>query len=287
MGTSRAESEKVIVPVILACQDFAEHRNGSAPVNSPAMGPDVRRVSMIFSLLHPLLGNSAGGRALEVGSGYGYLLFSLAELMPGIQWSAIEHPERNYLRSEAYRAALSKHNCSLATANIIREPLPYPDAHFSLVTFSEVLEHLPVERVNFVLSEIARVVSPGGIFIASSPNQALLENRIRLLKGSSILEMPDEVEYARGTFGHIRLYTRAEVGSAMARYGFSLERSVLESNNSGFRGASGRSWRRRAYRIYERLEQAVPMLQPLGDTWYMVFRKKRAVALDSRRQAAS
>jgi len=27
-------------------------------------------------------------------------------------------------------------------ADIVREPLPFPDAHFSLVTFSEVLEHL-------------------------------------------------------------------------------------------------------------------------------------------------
>ena len=81
------------------------------------------------------------------------------------------------------------------------------------MTFSEVLEHLPLERVNFVLSELARAVHPGGILIVSSPNQASLENRIRLLKGKSILEMPDEMDHAKETFGHIRLYTMAEVSS--------------------------------------------------------------------------
>jgi len=193
--------------------------------------------------------------------------------MPGIQWSGVEHPERTYLRSEAYSRALREHGCSLTTADITRESLPFPCAHFSLVTFSEVLEHLPAERVNFVLSEIARVVCPGGILLASSPNQASFENRIRLLKGRSILEMPDEIEYAKGTWGHIRLYTMAEVSSAMSKRGFSVERTVVESNNSGYRGTSELSWRRCAYRIYERLEKSLAVLRPMGDTWYMAFRK--------------
>lgn len=277
MGTTRTKSEKIIKQLILECQDFVEHRDSPSSISSVNVRPDVRRVSLIFSLVHSLLGDSASGRALEVGSSYGYLLFSLAVLMPGIQWSAVEHPERIYLRSDAYWRALREHNCSLTTTNIIWEPLPFPDAHFSLVTFSEVLEHLPVERVNFVISEIARVVCPGGILIASSPNQASLENRILLLIGRSILAMPDEVDYAKGTFGHIRLYTMAEVRSAMSKRGFSLERSVVESNNSGYRGTSDRSWRRRAHRIYEQLERTVPLLRPLGDTWYMAFRKKSPV----------
>lgn len=48
-----------------------------------------------------------------------------------------------------------------------------------------------MERISFVMEEINRVLMPGGLMIASSPNQASLENRIRLLKGRSILELPD------------------------------------------------------------------------------------------------
>lgn len=270
---SRAECEKIVESLILGCQDVVEFRGNGSSVTSASIRPDVRRVSLILSLARNVLGDAAGGDGLEIGSGYGYLLFSMTVLLPGIRWSAVEHPQRTCLRSEAYVRALREHSCSLTTADIISEPLPFPDAHFSLVTFSEVLEHLPVERVNFVLSEIARVVRPGGVLIMSSPNQASLENRIRLLKGGSILDMPDEMAYATGTFGHIRLYTVAEIISAMSKRDFSLERSVVESNNSGYRGTSDRSWRRRAYRMYEQLERRIPVLWPLGDTWYTAFRK--------------
>jgi len=138
------------------------------------------------------------------------------------------------------------YNCHLETVNLLQEPFPFPNDHFALITFSEVLEHLPTDRVNFVLSEIARTIQPGGVLIASSPNQASLENRLRLLKGKSILDMPNEI--AKGIFGHIRLYTPVEIQSAMSKRGFTLERCEMESNNSGYRGNSDRSWVRRVHR---------------------------------------
>jgi ubiquinone/menaquinone biosynthesis C-methylase UbiE len=270
---TRAECEQTIAPIIQGCLQFSEFRQEKSSVALANLKPDIRRVSLIFSLADGLLGDSAGGNGLEVGSGYGYLLFSLAALMPGVRWTAVDHPERDYVQSEAYLRAFSGHNCSLVTRDITRQPLPFPDGHFSLVTFSEVLEHLPVERVSFVLSELARVVQPGGVLIASSPNQASLENRLRLLRGRSILDMPDEMGYAKGTFGHIRLYTVAEIKAAMAERGFTLARTVLESNNSAYRGTSNGGWRRRAHRLYERLEGMIPALRSMGDSWYMAFRK--------------
>jgi hypothetical protein len=86
--------------------------------------------------------------------------------------------------------------------------------------------------------------------------------------------MPNELDSAKDTFGHIRLYTRSEMEAAMSKLGFSLERSVIESNNSGYRGTSPTSWRRRIYRIYERLEERLTILRRMGDTWYMAFRKR-------------
>ena len=123
------------------------------------------------------------------------------------------------------------------------------------------------------MDEISRVLLPGGLLIASSPNQASLENRIRLLKGGSILDMPDHIAVAKGIFGHIRLYTPDEMKLLMSRRGFSLEVSVLESNNSTYPGKSSKSLRRRLYRFYERVEQRFNFLRDFGDTWYMVFRK--------------
>src|SRR6266849_5334632 len=162
---------------------------------------------------------------------------------------------------------------SVVAADICKEPLPFADGQFLVVTFSEVLEHLPVERVSFVFSELARVIRPKGVLLVSSPNQASLECRVRLLRGKSILAMPD-IDPAIGVFGHIRLYTPAEIKSALRRLGFTLERSRIETNISGYRGKSPKSWRRRMYRLYERLEGRLGMLRSLGDTWFMAFRKE-------------
>jgi len=278
---TRAQVEKIIEPMIqeslrrfgdftpkgISAQQFASHNNGT-------LRPDVRRVSLLISVAQSVLGPGACGEGLEVGAGYGYLLFPMARFFPGIHWTGVDHPSRSYVDQPEYLSAFQEYNCGFARLDLLRERLPFPDAHFQAVTFSEVLEHLPLERVNFVLSEIARVLRPGGVLLASSPNQASLENRLRLLRGKSILELPDETSYAKGVFGHIRLYTPAEMEVVMSRLGFSLEKSVLESNNSGYRGTSPASWHRRIHRFYEFIEAKLGFLRVLADSWFIAFRKE-------------
>jgi 2-polyprenyl-3-methyl-5-hydroxy-6-metoxy-1,4-benzoquinol methylase len=273
---TRAEIETTIEPIIEKCRlRFAPGSSDASdsPPTEETLRPEIRRVSLIVSLAQTALGSDATGEGLEVGSGYGYLILPMTVLFPNIRWSAVDHPGQPFATRTTYRSTLLEHNCQFTLVDLIRQPLPFPDGHFSLVTFSEVMEHLPPDRVNFVLQEIARTIRPGGILIASSPNQASLENRLLLLSGRSIFEMPDGNGRAKGLFGHIRLYTPAEVQVALAKLGFALERCVIESNNSGYRGTSERSWRRRLYRMYERMEQRMGMLRSLGDTWYMAFRK--------------
>jgi SAM-dependent methyltransferase len=276
---SRAEIEKAAEPLIrrslreleytrdeVADADFARYTDG-------LFRPDVRRVSLLVWMARFVLGAEASGEGLEVGSGFGYLLFPMAALLPRIEWTGVDHPGRKYRHPEAYEKAFREHNCRFIATDICKEPLPFADGRFAIVTFSEVLEHLPVERVNFVLSEIARVIRPGGVLVASSPNQASLENRLKLLKGKSILDLPNEVDSAKGVFGHIRLYTPGEMEATLLRLGLRLERSEMETNNSGYRGASPKTWQRRLYRLYERLEERLEILRSMGDTWYMAFRK--------------
>ena len=275
---TRTEIEKAVEPIIrrslreleytqadIADADFATHTNGM-------FRPDVRRVSLILWMAQSLLGNDATGEGLEVGSAFGYLLFSAAVLLPRMRWTGLDYPGRTYRHSEAYEKAYHEYNCGFVAADICKEPLSFADGQFSAVTFSEVLEHLPIERVNFVFSELARVVRPGGILMVSSPNQASLENRIKLLKGKSILDMPNPIDSFGGVFGHIRLYTPGEIETTLSKMGFRLERSEVETNISGYRGTPN-SLRRRMYRLYELLEQGLGMLRGLGDTYYLAFRK--------------
>jgi SAM-dependent methyltransferase len=48
--------------------------------------------------------------------------------------------------------------------------LPYADGSIAKVQAQDVLEHLPIEKVPFVLDEIYRVLKPGGTFRLSVPD---------------------------------------------------------------------------------------------------------------------
>jgi SAM-dependent methyltransferase len=280
---TRIEIEKTVDPILHDClREFGDHSPENISAEAFAVDlagelrPDIRRVSLLISLAQKFLSGEPPEEGLELGCGYGYLLFPLAKLVPKIHWTGVEHPSRPHFQKAAFLQAVREANCELVGADFVHEPLPFRDAHFSVITFSETLEHLPVERLGFILGEMERVLRPGGILIVSSPNQASLENRIRLFKGVSILDIPNRSAYAKGTFGHIRVYTHAEMQSIMTQYGFSMETIVLESNNSAYRGPRPQSLRRRLYRLYERVEAHVNFLRPMADTWYMVFRKNAA-----------
>jgi len=50
------------------------------------------------------------------------------------------------------------------------EKLPYSNATFDIVNFMEVIEHIPQNAIGQVLSEIRRVLKPGGFLVISTPN---------------------------------------------------------------------------------------------------------------------
>jgi len=61
--------------------------------------------------------------------------------------------------------------------NVDREPLPYPDAAFDVVTCSEVIEHL--ENFRALLREAHRVLRPGGLLVLTTPNVLNAYSRLR------------------------------------------------------------------------------------------------------------
>ncbi len=52
------------------------------------------------------------------------------------------------------------------------QPLPFPDARFDFVSILEVIEHVADERG--VLSELSRVLAPGGRLLLTTPHKGLL-----------------------------------------------------------------------------------------------------------------
>lgn len=60
--------------------------------------------------------------------------------------------------------------------------LPFPDAAFDAITASSVLEYVP--RLDLVLSELARVCRPGGVFLATVPNMDASERKLETVLGT-------------------------------------------------------------------------------------------------------
>ena len=89
--------------------------------------------------------------------------------------------------------------CAVATT-----PLPYPDERFDLVCLFEVLEHVAEDEA--LLSEIARVMTPGGHLFFSCPCN------------------PDYWTYYDKVMGHERRYRGSELAERLDRAGFVIEK---------------------------------------------------------------
>jgi SAM-dependent methyltransferase len=61
----------------------------------------------------------------------------------------------------------------------LRQPLAYADASFDVVLLVEVIEHLENHRL--AISELARILKPGGALILTTPNIMRLNSRLHFL----------------------------------------------------------------------------------------------------------
>ena len=98
----------------------------------------------------------------------------------------------------------------------LEERLDFPDAMFDVVFAGEVLEH--IFAVDGLLSEIHRVLKPGGCLVATTPNLAALGRRILLLVNRN----PHiEISFAdKDAAGHIRYFIRSTLFDLLDKQGF-------------------------------------------------------------------
>ena len=100
-------------------------------------------------------------RVLDVACGTGELLDQISTTLPEAQLHGIDLSPA-YIRCAKDKFA-SLRDTSLMTANA--EALPYRDNYFDVVTNVYLLHELPLDARHKALSEMLRVLKPGGILL--------------------------------------------------------------------------------------------------------------------------
>ncbi|MEW6270101.1 MAG: methyltransferase domain-containing protein [Thermodesulfobacteriota bacterium] len=108
----------------------------------------------------------AGARLLDLGCAYGFLVVEALEA--GFRALGVD-ASRFALAQAARHAAPAAGRLVAAHA----ERLPLADASCDVVTAFDVLEHVP--RPELLIAEAARVLRPGGLFVAATPDPLLFE----------------------------------------------------------------------------------------------------------------
>jgi 2-polyprenyl-3-methyl-5-hydroxy-6-metoxy-1,4-benzoquinol methylase len=98
---------------------------------------------------------------------------------------------------------------------------PYPDEHFDLVLFCEILEHLVINPLA-VFPKLRRIIKPGGLLLITTPNAVRLANVALILAGSNIF---DRYHPENGVYGrHNREFTVEELRRILEQSGFRIQR---------------------------------------------------------------
>lgn len=139
-------------------------------------------------------------RILELGAGGGFLALKLCELgFTKLTLTDFTETTLTELRARVPHAAILEADASA---------LPFPAGAFEVVVSSDVIEHL--ESVDAHLAEVARVLTPGGLYLVKTPNRRLAEEfyRLRGLHDSY--------------FWHPSMLAPGELREVFSRHGFAV-----------------------------------------------------------------
>jgi glycosyltransferase involved in cell wall biosynthesis/SAM-dependent methyltransferase len=119
--------------------------------------------------------------------------------------------------------------CTVDLFDAEKDPFPYGDGYFSTVLCCELIEHLSGDPMH-LMSEVNRILKPGGHLVLTTPNIVSLRAVAGLLQGYQPGLFPSYIRPREG--GHVdarhnREYTPREISDLLANAGFEV--TLLET----------------------------------------------------------
>lgn len=126
----------------------------------------------------------AGGReVLDAGSFPGHMAALLKSR--GFAVTALNPPLESLLSYPQFQAFMDRLGVPALCGDLERDFLPLPAESFDQVVFTEVIEHLPFNPFHAV-TELTRVLRPGGALWLSTPNLGSIRYILRLAAGRTL-----------------------------------------------------------------------------------------------------
>ncbi len=148
-------------------------------------------------------------RVLDIGCASGYMAEQLKS--KGCTVIGIEKDHKAALMARDYCQEIIEADVEHL------ESLPFPDGFFNVILCLDILEHLA--RPDILLSKLQRYLAVDGELIASIPNIARLEHRLRLLLG--------KFDYSNSgalSKGHLRFFTKKTAINLLQTAGYRIEK---------------------------------------------------------------
>ncbi|MCX6630605.1 MAG: methyltransferase domain-containing protein, partial [Candidatus Solibacter sp.] len=162
--------------------------------------------------------------------------------------------------------------CEIDHFDAEKDVFPYPDAHFATVICGELIEHL-FEDPMHMMSEVNRILKPGGHLVLTTPNIAALRGISGILQGYHPGFFHAYIRPAEGTgvvdARHNREYAPREIHQLLENSGFEV--ALLETGEFRDEPHPELGW------ILHLLERYRLSTELRGDGIYAVGRKTCAV----------
>ncbi len=119
--------------------------------------------------------------------------------------------------------AMKTAGLSIINHDLAQHPWPLQNRRYDVVTLFDVIEHIwHGHGVMATVREIRRICKPGALVCITTPNVAMLKNRLKALAGKSIYHDLERWLNSQPYTGHVREFTLDEIRHIFEMEGFGM-----------------------------------------------------------------